>query len=103
MFTKDHNVDVNDLSWLLFNCFFSPGTEWDSDSYETQERNFLLDADEFATKLIRTPEDALKGRIRSIVEREILWTMPTGKETIIVTIRGRNVDVAIGDPVNEAA
>ena len=95
------NTDINawELSELLEAAYFSPRDDVDADSYDTQQENFQLEAQQLALQLLCSEDEALVERLRSEVERHLRWLLPYNR-TVQISI-DRSIDVQLGN-ISEA-
>lgn len=89
------------LADLMRDAFFSPSDDAGADSWESQRDDFEQTAFHMATRLLVSDDAARKQTIAEIVWRELSWIIPRDGEACI-TVRGREVDVALRDLETQA-
>ena len=100
--TADSDLDPGELALLLRAGFFSPSGDADADSHETQGIRFDEEALHVATRLLFSDEEARRTSIVEAVRRELMWLVPRDR-AVDIAVRGREVTVMLGEPVEEAA
>ena len=100
--TADSDLDPGELALLLRSGFFSPSDDADADSHETQGIRFDEEALHVATRLLFSDEEARRTSIVEAVRRELMWLVPRDR-AVDIAVRGREVTVMLGEPVEEAA
>lgn len=79
VFASPKLISANELVDLLEGTCFSPSTERDADSWETQHDHFIADAREIATSLLEGEDAALIEKARNILEERVRWFIPKGR------------------------
>ena len=87
--TKDSGIAPEDLAALLQAAYFSPSDDSCEDSYTTQQERFEEEALQTATALLLSEEEAKSARLRHGIERDFLWLLPRGQETVITVPDGK--------------
>ena len=100
--TADSDLDPGELALLLRAGFFSPSDDADADSHETQGIRFDEEALHVATRLLFSDEEARRTSIVEAVRRELMWLVPRDR-AVDIAVRGREVTVTLGEPVEEPA
>jgi hypothetical protein len=78
--SQSAQLDVEELATLLADSYFSPSTDSDSDSVETQREDFCEAAYERAARVLLTEEEALQERIKMAAERHLRWIVPLNQK-----------------------
>lgn len=95
--TKETDLHVDELENLYFKSLFDPSTDYDCDSYETQEIQFNNTARQKALSILASPMDARLDAIRRTLREEVLYqlddTIP--EITITLTTKPRNIQIEI--------
>ena len=82
--TKDSELQPNQLAALLFDAYFEPSADEDSDSYETQQEYHKNAYDRTALEALNSPEEAVRANLLNAVQREIAFLVPPN---VVATIR----------------
>lgn len=90
------SIDPNDLADLLEAGCFCACDDVDNDSWQTQQRNFLIQARQIANTLLRGEDAAILERIRDVVHEEIRWLIPAGRRVSMVA-GDSHIDLAFLD------
>lgn len=90
------SVDPNELADLLEASCFCASDDVDNDSWQTQQRYFLVQARQIANTLLRGEDAAILERIRDIVHEEIRWLIPAGRRVSMVA-GDSQIDLAFVD------
>jgi hypothetical protein len=92
--SQSAQLDVEELATLLEDSYFSPSTDSDSDSVETQREDFCEAAYERAARVLLTEAEALRERIKMAAERHLRWIVPLNQK-LELRLMPREID----DPV----
>ena len=101
--TKDSAINAYKLEDLLFQSYFSPSEDYDSDSYETQKDHHEAAYEKTAVATLSSEDDAVRAAILSAVERHVYYEVPKGMEVVIRVRRskGGSAEVTL-DKLEEA-
>ena len=95
------SIDPNDLADLLEAACFCACDDVDNDSWQTQQRYFLIQARQIANTLLRGEDIAILERIRDVVHEKIRWLIPADRRVSMVAGDGR-IDLAFVDEATAA-
>ena len=76
--TKDNGLDVDELTKLLMDSFFSPSDDGESDSYQTQQEEHEEHFVRMARSLLVNKENAVLKAVQSAVGRHVRYELPRG-------------------------
>lgn len=94
--TDEATISPGDLADLLEACIFSPSDDVESDSYETQRREFRTEAHERANTLLLGAEAATLARLRTQLHDEVAWLVPNGK-TLTASVQRDAIELTLAD------
>ena len=93
--TKNSNITPNELADLMNDAFFSPSDDIESDSYETQEENYLQASEAMALELLVSPREAMLSNLRTAIQRWCMPHLPRETTAIIRISTDRTIDISI--------
>ena len=101
--TADSDLGVGELSDLIFDGYYSPSTDIEDDSIDTQKRTFLRNAWRTATAALGSPELARKSAIESKATDAIGFDLKAGESVTVSRLPDKTLVAAFAAGQAEAA
>lgn len=82
--SRNATITPGALAWLIEASCFSYDDDHDSDSWDTQHREFEKAARHIANEILLGEEQALLERIRDAIADEVIWLIPKGRSITLL-------------------
>ena len=99
--TKDSDLTPNGLSGLMMDAFFNPRDEGDSESHETQKRDYEDECDTIALTMLSSKNDAVMTAIQIAFSRHINHLIPRNMTATITGEWGARPQITLAEMPQE--
>lgn len=97
--TTGNTITAEELGELMYEAFFAPSDDFESDSYETQKKQYRQGAYAAALEVLASAEEAILANVRTAVDENVTPCLPPRTNAVIrIRYNGRTeVSIEVDD------